>query len=150
MIHCTFHPVRKQAKIEKLQKYLCMATNQRFEEIVEVIGFDQTVKLTKEIGGTITHIPKDQIPEEFIQILGTADATKLCRHFQSGRLHVPIASFVYRNNRDKSICQDFYSGVKVRALALQWHLSERTINSILARYRNDQQCKSKSRIADPD
>lgn len=119
--------------------------HQIFTEISEIVGVYATLQLAERLGGTIVQIPKGQVPKELEEILGKEAATKLCQHFGTGRLNVPKAEFYYRQVRDQKIGLDFYAGETVKTLALRWKLSERRINTILARYRDERQ----SRILQP-
>lgn len=127
-----------------------MSTNCWFESLVEAIGHDRAVELTKAIGGIRIWIPRGTTPAILIEILGESIAGKLVDHFKSGRLDIPKADFVVRKLRNDRICQDFYRGATLRELALEHRLNERTIGIILEKDRNEQQQSPKRGIPDSD
>lgn len=109
------------------------SSNSRFQEIVNVIGYDRAVELSKAIGGITLWIARGKVPPELKEVLGDELAAKLAKQFESGRLAIPRAKFT----RNIEICKAFYQGVTVRALALKYLLSERTIMTILEKDRHE-------------
>ena len=125
-----------------------MGSNSRFQEIVEVIGYDRAAELTKAIGGITLWIPRGTVPLELKEILGEVEAAKLSKHFEGGRLAIPKADFIARKLRNEQICLAFYQGVTIRALALQHRLNERMIGTILEQERNER--SSERAVTDSD
>jgi hypothetical protein len=111
--------------------------NSRFQEIVDVIGYDRAVDLSRAIGGITLWIARGKVPPELKEVLGEELAAKLAKQFESGRLAIPRAKFA----RDIEICKAFYQGETVRALALKYLLSERTIMAILEKDRHERSTK---------
>lgn len=124
-----------------------MGSNSRFQEIVDVIGYDRAAELTKAIGGITIWIPRGTIPPELKEVLGDDDAAKLSKHFEGGRLAIPKADFILRKLRNVQICLAFYQGATIRALALQYRLNERMIGTILEQDRHE---RTECRVTNSD
>lgn len=103
------------------------------QEITELIGIKDTLKLVEHYGGTCNlYIPKKiQHDHELVQIIGYESAQKICERFGGeSRFEIPKAKrmeLILRNNR---IRQDRVSLSRAK-LALKYNLTERQISKIL-------------------
>ena len=103
------------------------------QEIAEVVGDDNVMKLVEEYGGTRIFIPRNMgVQHKLAKLLGFENARILSNTFGGETLTVARCSNLLRYQRNKEICTKYDAGVGVRALARRYEVTERHIYSILS------------------
>jgi hypothetical protein len=107
------------------------------QEICEIVGFDATLRLIEDHGGTKLYIPAE-LPEDhfLIELLGEEKAKKLCWHYSTLQVSVPVANQMKATARYRAIVALRQQGYSKTKLARLFQLTERRIEQILARYRD--------------
>lgn len=104
-----------------------------FQEVVQLIGEAATAKLTAQYGGTRLYIPSTLKAEHSLcQLLGQEAAQRLSSEFSGLSVEIPSGVALDTAQRNARILADRAAGMTQRALALKYHLTERTIRKITA------------------
>lgn len=102
-----------------------------FQDISQMIGIEATAKLVAEYGGTRLYIASSLNPDKkLFKLLGQEIAQKLTGEFGGLRPEIPRAVKVLAYQRNEKIRADRAAGMKVRELARNYELTERTIRKI--------------------
>lgn len=105
---------------------------QSLQEIADVVGVDDALKLSEKLGGlrftipTSTTLGKDH---PITKAIGAASANKLVSAFCSTRIEISI--YARKLARNAEIRKAHAGGESVSAIAIRLHKSERQIRRIL-------------------
>lgn len=102
--------------------------------LVELIGWEATICLTRTLGGITYDMPKSAdcaAGERLTEIIGRAATDKLVEHFGGSAIYLPMAATAIRRERDRAIVAEYGAGVSVNELVLKYRLCDRQIWSIL-------------------
>lgn len=82
----------------------------------------------------INEVTPDQLPEpydRYAEVIGIREYYNFCKEFGGITIYVPKVESAFKNIIHKKIQQDF-NGYNYQKLALKYHLSERTIRTIIS------------------
>jgi hypothetical protein len=99
-----------------------------------VVGLQATLLLVRNYGGVRLYVPVRMTPDHVLsRLLGFDLALKLSAEF-GGMDHfdIPRAAGAVRVVRNRQIAEKFIKGKSLRLLALEYQLTERAIQKILA------------------
>ena len=107
------------------------------QEIVELIGFEATLRLVERFGGIRVWVPDRprKLTEEhpLVIAVGIVAARKMCERFALEFLPIPKATAAIRHARNRQILHLYQvEGWTAARLARHFELTERQIYSILA------------------
>lgn len=110
-------------------------THPVMQELAEVIGEADAIKLGQAMGGARIYFPK-QLPEDhpLLFLIGAEKAEQLCHYYQGDTLEIPSKK-LFRELRNSIIRRDYTSmetrhGSKADLLAIKYGLSRRQILNI--------------------
>lgn len=103
------------------------------QQLVEVVGMVAAMQLVDQYGGIDLLVPAKYLPQHpLVKLLGEDAARKLIHHHTGERIYVPRGAKALRCVRNRAIIQAYDEGQGSAAvLALQYHLSERQVRTIL-------------------
>lgn len=103
----------------------------RLHEIAEFCGQKTAWLLLQHFPGVHLHVPKRPSPEhKLAEILGMLAFSKLCEQYGNELLTIPRAAAAIRAARNQRILADFAAGKSQAAIAIQYGLTERQVNTI--------------------
>lgn len=107
-------------------------------ELVGLIGADNTRALVERFGGLFLYIPhrENLTPEHPIaQVIGLEAARVLSAAMPGYRLLIPTGYAERLQERNRAICAAHAAGASVPDLVQRFHLSPRTITTVLSKAR---------------
>ena len=106
-------------------------------ELERIIGLPATIKLVDAYGGATQYVPRPAslTPEHaLVALLGWEPACALAENYGGDILHIAKGCAALRAARNAQIVHDHYRlGKPQRQLALEYHLDERHIRTIVTR-----------------
>lgn len=103
------------------------------QEIAEVIGDDDAMKLVHVHGGTRVFVPqKIGAQHKLATLLGFEQARRLSSIFGGEALTIVRCSKLLKHKRNEEIRKKYDDGVSVYTLVREYDLSERQIYSIMS------------------
>ena len=98
-------------------------------EIIDAIGRDKAVILSRELGGKFVYVPEAPSPDNPIaEAVGLEVLEQLTRAIGSGALYIPVG--IYKSQRDQRLNRLIAKGVTAKRLARALRLSERTVRHL--------------------
>lgn len=109
-------------------------------QLITLVGYDNTLILMREFGGTYLDVPKDPARASILQeLLPYPAVVALCEYYNDSRIsYIPKLDAALRKARDDEIRQQ-YGKVCLRNLARQHKLTISRIYQILADQDKDRQ-----------
>ena len=107
---------------------------QQLRHIAAIVGLQATLLLVRNYGGVRLYVPVNMTPGHILaKLVGFELALKLSAEF-GGMDHfdIPRASGALRVVRNREIVEKFIKGKTLRLLALEYLMTERAIQKILA------------------
>jgi hypothetical protein len=107
---------------------------QQLRHIAAIIGLQATLLLVRNYGGVRLYVPVTIAPDHILaKLIGFELAVKLAAEF-GGMDHfdIPRAAGALRVVRNRDIVEKFVKGKTLRQLALEYLMTERAIQKILA------------------
>ncbi len=107
---------------------------QQLRQIAALVGLQATLILVHNYGGVRLYVPVNMTPDHIIaRLIGFDLALKLAAEF-GGMDHfdIPRAAGALRLVRNREIAEKFVKGKTLRQLALEYLMTERAIQKILA------------------
>ena len=107
---------------------------QQLRQIAALVGLQATLILVHNYGGVRLYVPVNMTPDHIIaRLIGFDLALKLAAEF-GGMDHfdIPRAAGALRLVRNREIAEKFIKGKTLRQLALEYLMTERAIQKILA------------------
>lgn len=108
-------------------------------DLVALVGEDNLRALVAQFGGLVLYIPKDMTPDHPIaQTIGLDAARMLSKDMGGYRLLIPTGYGQRLRERNRAICEAHAAGASVPDLVRRFHLSPRTITTVVSRGRRRQ------------
>lgn len=107
---------------------------QQLRQIAAVVGLQATLILVHNYGGVRLYVPVNMTPDHIIaRLIGFDLALKLAAEFGAmDHFDIPRAAGALRLVRNREIAEKFIKGKSLRQLALEYLMTERAIQKILA------------------
>ena len=107
---------------------------QQLRHIAGVVSLQAALLLVRNYGGVRLYVPVHMTPDHVLaRLIGFEQAVKLSAEF-GGMDHfdIPRAAGALRLVRNRQIAEKFIKGKSLRLLALEYEMTERAIQKILA------------------
>jgi len=107
---------------------------QQVRQIERVVGMQAALQLVRHYGGVRLYVPCNMTPDHILaKMIGFEAAVKLAAEY-GGMQHfdIPRAAGALRLVRNREIAEKFIKGKTLRQLALEYMMTERAIQKILA------------------
>lgn len=98
------------------------------QEIIDLIGKDEAIKLVSQLGGVTYYFPLDGAEKQHVSINPKAWQA-LCKYF-GGFVYIPNGKNVGLPGRNEEIKGKRRDGAKIIDLAIEYSLSDRQIKTI--------------------
>lgn len=103
------------------------------QEIAEVVGDDNAMKMVQAYGGTRVFVPQSVGAQHKLStLLGFEQAKKLSRTFGGEPLTIARCTMLLKHRRNEEIRKKYDEGASVHELVREYGLTERRIYSILS------------------
>ena len=127
-------------KLEELKKLDKRCFPKLISELINLIGFEPALKIFVNYSGGHLCIPLyKSTTGELEQLIGDEAFKKISLRYGSEVILLPSASKFINDQkikiRDYAIFNDWKNGVTQRDIALKYSLTERTINTIISKYK---------------
>lgn len=104
------------------------------QDIANIVGFDDTLKLAKTYGGTRIHVPVDMnTHHKFATLLGMEQAQKMRAAFQGETIVIAQCTNYFKQQRNTEIIKQYNNNTSTHTLARENGLTERQIYTILSK-----------------
>ena len=132
--------MRDLEKIAELKKIDQRCFPRLISELIQLIGFEPALKLFVNYSGSHLFIPLYKTTTgEIEQLIGDEAFIKLSLRYGSEVILLPNANKFINDQkikiRDYAIFNDWKNGVTQRDIAVKYLLTERTINTIISKYK---------------
>lgn len=107
------------------------------DEITELLGIADAVRLFEKFGGVVIYVPRAahiKAEHPVAQVIGVEGLRKLSQIYQQEHVKLPRGVEQLRRRRDAEIRA---SGLSIRQAALRYHLTSRQIEYIRAQRGDD-------------
>ncbi len=105
-----------------------------FGDLAHALPLSALLKLSDKFGGTRVHIPLQPVGSSGLDLaLNQDEFETLCKEYGGERFEIPKATRLRKRLRDGEICALFDKGSSIRALAINFKLTERHIFRIAAK-----------------
>lgn len=111
-----------------------MAYSNCLKKVIELIGHQASIRLVREKGGKHFSFPKIETLNDthwLVTIVGFENAKKLCEHYQSDKIKLPIEVNALIQLRNASIALDYQEGVSISQLADSYQIDRKLVQNIL-------------------
>lgn len=104
---------------------------ERLNELINLIGLPETLKLLESKGGSACYIPKSVKPHcPLLKIISFESIAKLSAEYCGESIDLPKADHINRQIRDREIIRKSILGASRNELVNQYNLSRRQIGNI--------------------
>lgn len=115
------------------------AANSTVKMLISLIGEAAALRMmdVKNFGGGRFDFPKSEVGlgaqtfAALAEVVGMANAQRLCKHFGGECLYIPNLSNHYREERNRRIVTAYNAGSTVRELMREHEISDRWVHHIL-------------------
>lgn len=103
------------------------------QDMAEVIGDDDTMKLVENYGGTRIFVPHRMgAQHKLATLLGLEQARKLSNVFGGEALTIAQCSKLFKYKRNEEIRKKYDEGVSITVMVREYGITERQIYAIIA------------------
>lgn len=107
----------------------------RIQELIQVIGFEATIKLIKHFGGTHLNIPKKAKPEHnLVAVIGFPVFEKLCQYYAGTQLEIDLCARFFNRRKYELIISDIRAGNRQSNIARKYQMTDRHVRRIKQKY----------------
>lgn len=106
----------------------------RVQELIDLIGWSETLRLLKAKGGTAVYFPKDPENAEHLKyVLERHTVAILCRQFggRDSAVRLPKPDKMLLRLRNLQIVSEYHAGCSTGEIAARFGLSDRMIQNIV-------------------
>ena len=116
----------------------------QMRRLIDLIGFDATMKLLQARGGCKVHIPKTPTKGRVLaKIIGLQALTALCDHFGDEQLELPKDDKPIIQARNAAVVKRRADGASHSELAVEFNITRRWSIEICKAYEQEVQVKSR-------
>ena len=127
-------------KLEELKKLDKRCFPKRISDLIELIGFEPALKIYVNYSSSFLYIPLyKSTTGELEQLIGDEAFKKLSLRYAPEVIWMPSSDTLINSQkmkiRNSSIFNEWKNGALQRELAVKFSLTERTINTIISKYK---------------